>query len=177
MFPRVQTSTATNAVAQSMDTAAKAMASVGKANNPAEMQRIMQQFQRENAKSEMAGEMMDDALDSAFDTDDMEGETDDIVDQACLLLHNNVYTLYTCPYLVLARLHRVLFLNNGLVKIVPPTGKCCRLALIFLPICRFWILLVSTWARNSKVRLKARLQQKQTLRKQLVKGLAQMTNF
>lgn len=80
----LQTSTATNAVAQSMDTAAKAMAAVGKANNPAEMQKIMQQFQRENAKSEMAGEMMDDALDSAFDTDDIEDETDDLVDQVIL---------------------------------------------------------------------------------------------
>ena len=64
-----------------MDTAAKAMAAVGKANNPAEIQRIMQQFQRENAKMDMAGEMMDDALDSAFDTDEMEDETDDVMNQ------------------------------------------------------------------------------------------------
>ncbi len=77
----LQTSTATTAVAQSMDTAAKAMAAVGKANNPAEIQRIMQQFQRENAKMDMAGEMMDDALDSAFDTDEMEDETDDVMNQ------------------------------------------------------------------------------------------------
>ena len=64
-----------------MDTAAKAMAAVGQANNPAEIQRIMQQFQRENAKMDMAGEMMDDALDSAFDTDEMEDETDDVMNQ------------------------------------------------------------------------------------------------
>lgn len=69
-----------------MDTAAKAMAAVGKANNPAEIQRIMQQFQRENAKMDMAGEMMDDALDSAFDTDEMEDETDDVMNQVYHLL-------------------------------------------------------------------------------------------
>lgn len=77
----LQTSTATSAVAQSMDTAAKAMAAVGQANNPVEIQKIMQQFQKENAKMDMAGEMMDDALDSAFDTEDMEDETDDVMNQ------------------------------------------------------------------------------------------------
>ena len=76
-----QTSTATSTVAQSMDTAAKAMAAVGKANDPMAMQRVMQQFQRENAKMDMAGEMMDDALDSAFDTDEMEDETDDVMNE------------------------------------------------------------------------------------------------
>ena len=72
-----------------MDTAAKAMASVGKANSPAEIQRIMQQFQRENAKMEMTGEMMDDALDSAFDTDEMEGETDDVMNEVSFLPASN----------------------------------------------------------------------------------------
>jgi len=64
-----------------MGTAAKAMAAVGEANDPKEIQKIMMQFQKENAKMDMAGEMMDDALDGAFDTEETEDETDEVMNQ------------------------------------------------------------------------------------------------
>jgi len=64
-----------------MGTAAKAMAAVGEANNPQEIQKIMMQFQKENAKMDLAGEMMDDALDSAFDNEDEEDEADEVMNQ------------------------------------------------------------------------------------------------
>ena len=79
----MQTSTATHTVAQSMETAAKAMAAVGGVNDPAAIQKIMQQFQRENAKADMAGEMMDDALDDVFDTEDGEAEADEVMNEVC----------------------------------------------------------------------------------------------
>lgn len=85
----LQTSSATSAVAQSMGTAAKAMASIGQANDPAEIQRIMQQFQKENMKMEMAGDMMDDALDSAFDGDELDEETDDVMNEVCVRVHSH----------------------------------------------------------------------------------------
>lgn len=80
----LQTSTATQSVAQSMGTATEAMAAVGKVNDPAAIQKIMQSFQRENMKAEMAGEMMEDALDSAFDTEEADGEADDIMNEVVI---------------------------------------------------------------------------------------------
>ena len=86
----LQTSSATGKVAQSMDSAAKAMAAVGQANDPKAIQKIMQEFSKENMKMDMTSEMMDDALDSAFDTEDAEDEADDVMNQVWLIFDVNL---------------------------------------------------------------------------------------
>ena len=117
----VQTSSATSAVAQSMGTASKAMAAVGAANNPQEIQKIMMQFQKENAKMDMTGEMMEDALDSAFDNGEEEDEADEVMNQveicfAAMFLavaislhcHADAWGPFSCVFLRLVK-----FSNQG----------------------------------------------------------------
>ena len=67
-----------------MGKANAAMAAMGATNDPKKVAAAMQQFQRENAKMEMGQEMMDDTLDGVFDDDEVEGETDDLMNQASL---------------------------------------------------------------------------------------------
>ena len=67
-----------------MGKANAAMAAMGATNDPKKVAAAMQQFQKENAKMEMGQEMMDDTLDGVFDDDEVEGETDDLMNQASL---------------------------------------------------------------------------------------------
>ena len=100
-----------------MNTAAKAMASIGEANNPAEIQRIMQQFQKENMKMDMAGEMMDDALDSAFDGDELDEETDDVMNEVSQSLPRPLKILFasseTCSVSLAANISLSLLFSLG----------------------------------------------------------------
>ena len=64
-----------------MASAAKVMEQVGIAHNPQKVAQSMQQFQKENAKMDMASEMMDDVLDDVFDSAEGEEETDELVGQ------------------------------------------------------------------------------------------------
>ncbi|GAB4817674.1 hypothetical protein N2152v2_004720 [Parachlorella kessleri] len=77
----VVTAAATTTVGTSMAHATKAMQAVGTAANLPQMHKNMQQFAQENARMEMASEMMDDALESTLDGDEVEDETNELVDQ------------------------------------------------------------------------------------------------
>ena len=53
----------------------------------------MLQFAKENAKMDMASEMMGDAVDDALDDDEVEGETDDLMNQ---VRFNSFYYISAC---------------------------------------------------------------------------------
>lgn len=57
---------------------------MGKNMTPQEMQKTMQQFAMENQKMDMSSEMIDDAISDALDSDETEGEADDVVSQVLL---------------------------------------------------------------------------------------------
>ena len=80
----LQTASTTAKVGEAMAKANAAMAAMGATNDPKKVAQTMQQFQKENAKMEMGQEMMDDTLDGVFDDDEVEGETDDLMNQASL---------------------------------------------------------------------------------------------
>jgi len=64
-----------------MASASKVMAEVGKVQDPQKVAQTMQQFQKENAKMDMASEMIGDALDDALGSLEEEEETDELVGQ------------------------------------------------------------------------------------------------
>lgn len=82
----VKTRTTTMASTVTMSTAikgaTKAMGAANKAIDPVKMQKTMQNFQKQLQTMDMTEEMMDDTLADAFDDDEMEGEVDDITNQA-----------------------------------------------------------------------------------------------
>ena len=80
----LQTAATTAKVGEAMAKANAAMAAMGASNDPVKVAQTMQQFSKENAKMEMGQEMMDDTLDGVFDDDEVEGETDDLMNQASL---------------------------------------------------------------------------------------------
>ena len=80
----LQTAATTAKVGEAMAKANAAMAAMGATNDPVKVAQTMQQFSKENAKMEMGQEMMDDTLDGVFDDDEVEGETDDLMNQASL---------------------------------------------------------------------------------------------
>ena len=85
-FP-VQTAQATQSIASSMQKTTEVMQSMGKNMTPQEMQKTMQQFAMENQKMDMSSEMIDDAISDALDSDETEGEADDVVSQVLFQLH------------------------------------------------------------------------------------------
>lgn len=64
-----------------MKTASGAIQAVGAATDPQKIQQSMMDFAKQNEKMEMAQEMMDDAIDSAMDTEETEGEADEVMNQ------------------------------------------------------------------------------------------------
>ena len=78
-----QTAQATQSIASSMQKTSEVMQSMGKNMTPQEMQKTMQQFAMENQKMDMSSEMIDDAISDALDSDETEGEADDVVSQVC----------------------------------------------------------------------------------------------
>lgn len=91
-----QTAATTAKVGDAMAKANAAMAAMGETNDPRKVAQTMQQFQKENAKMEMGQEMMDDTLDGVFDDDEVEGETDDLMNQVSLPLLVSCPELYYC---------------------------------------------------------------------------------
>lgn len=76
---RLQTLQSTAAMTKAMAGATKAMRSMnGKMNLPA-MQKIMMDFEQQNAMMGMKEEMMNDAIDDVMDDDDEEDQTDELV--------------------------------------------------------------------------------------------------
>lgn len=71
---RLATLKSTQAMAQAMQGATKAMMMMNQRMNLPQLQRIMMEFEKQNEKMEMKEEMMDDTLDDVFEADNEEEE-------------------------------------------------------------------------------------------------------
>jgi len=78
---KLQTLKSTDAMAQAMKGVTKAMATMNKQMKLPEIQKIMQEFEKESEIMDMKEEMMNDAIDDAMGDDDDEEESDAIVSQ------------------------------------------------------------------------------------------------
>ncbi|GAX73797.1 hypothetical protein CEUSTIGMA_g1248.t1 [Chlamydomonas eustigma] len=78
---QMTTSAATVTVGNAMSSAGKAMGAMGKVMNPQKLNQDMQQFAKANFQLEQTTEMMDEAIDNALDDDEVEEETDNLVNQ------------------------------------------------------------------------------------------------
>lgn len=77
---RIQTLRSTNTMAQAMKGVARAMGNMNKQMNLPQIQRIMQEFEKQSEIMDMKEEMMSDVIDDAMGEDDEE-ETDTVVKQ------------------------------------------------------------------------------------------------
>merc|ERR1711972_748370 len=68
-------------MAQAMKGVTRAMGRMNKSMNLPQIQKIMQEFEKQSEMMEMKGEMMDDAIDDALDEGETEEETEKIVGQ------------------------------------------------------------------------------------------------
>jgi charged multivesicular body protein 2A len=78
---KLQTVKSHQAMAEAMQNTAKAMSKMNKAVDVPAINKMMAEFERENAKSDMMQEIMGDALDDALQGEDNEEEEDRIVSQ------------------------------------------------------------------------------------------------
>ncbi|XP_023215900.1 charged multivesicular body protein 2a-like [Centruroides sculpturatus] len=78
---KIQTLRSQNAMAQAMKGVTKAMQSMNKQLNLPQIQKIMQEFEKQSEIMDMKEEMMNDAIDDAMGEDDDEEETDAVVAQ------------------------------------------------------------------------------------------------
>lgn len=78
---KVQTLRSQNAMAQAMKGVTKAMQSMNRQLNLPQIQRILQEFEKQSEIMDMKEEMMNDAIDDAMEGDDDEEESDAVVSQ------------------------------------------------------------------------------------------------
>lgn len=78
---RIQTLKSTQAMADAMRGATKAMRVMNKRMNLPNMQKILMEFEKQNERMEMTSDMMGDAIDDAMEGEGEEEETDDLVSQ------------------------------------------------------------------------------------------------
>lgn len=78
---KLQTVKSHQAMAEAMSSTAKAMAKMNKAVDVKSISKMLQQFEKENAKSEMMQEVMGDAIDDAMYEEGNADEEDQIVQQ------------------------------------------------------------------------------------------------
>lgn len=78
---RITTMKSTQAMGEALQGATKAMVSMGQSMNLPELNRIMQEFARENQRMDLTSEVMDDAINMAVGADNEEEEVDQVVDQ------------------------------------------------------------------------------------------------
>ncbi|XP_056630410.1 charged multivesicular body protein 2a [Diorhabda carinulata] len=78
---KIQTLRSQNAMAQAMKGVTKAMQSMNKQLNLPQIQRILQEFEKQSEIMDMKEEVMNDAIDDAMEGDDDEEESDAIVNQ------------------------------------------------------------------------------------------------
>jgi len=78
---KIQTLKSQNAMAQAMKGVTKAMMSMNRQMKLPEIQKIMQEFEKQSEIMDMKEEMMNDVMDDAMGDDDEEEETDAIVTQ------------------------------------------------------------------------------------------------
>lgn len=78
---KIQTLRSQNAMATAMKGVTKAMQSMNRQLNLPQIQRILQEFEKQSEIMDMKEEMMNDAIDDAMEGDDDEEETDAVVSQ------------------------------------------------------------------------------------------------
>ncbi|XP_023012288.1 vacuolar protein sorting 2 [Leptinotarsa decemlineata] len=78
---KIQTLRSQNAMAQAMKGVTKAMASMNRQLNLPQIQRILQEFEKQSEIMDMKEEVMNDAIDDAMEGDDDEEESDAVVNQ------------------------------------------------------------------------------------------------
>lgn len=78
---KIQTLKSTQAMADAMRGATKAMRGMNKRLNLPNLQKIMREFEMQNERMDMTSEMMGDAMDDAFEGEGEEEETDELVSQ------------------------------------------------------------------------------------------------
>ncbi|CAH0560808.1 unnamed protein product [Brassicogethes aeneus] len=78
---KIQTLRSQNTMAQAMKGVTKAMASMNRQLNLPQIQRILQDFEKQSEIMDMKEEIMNDAIDDAMEGDDDEEESDAIVNQ------------------------------------------------------------------------------------------------
>ncbi|XP_019879319.1 charged multivesicular body protein 2a [Aethina tumida] len=78
---KIQTLRSQNAMAQAMKGVTKAMASMNRQLNLPQIQRILQEFEKQSEIMDMKEEIMNDAIDDAMEGDDDEEESDAVVNQ------------------------------------------------------------------------------------------------
>ncbi|ERL88001.1 hypothetical protein D910_05390 [Dendroctonus ponderosae] len=78
---KIQTLRSQNAMAQAMKGVTRAMASMNRQLNLPQIQRILQEFEKQSEIMDMKEEVMNDAIDDAMEGDDDEEESDAIVNQ------------------------------------------------------------------------------------------------
>lgn len=78
---KMQTVKSHHAMSEAMGQTAKAMYKMNKAVNVASITKMMAEFEKENAKTEMMQEIMGDAIDDAMEDENTEEEEDRIVNQ------------------------------------------------------------------------------------------------
>ncbi|KAF5301459.1 hypothetical protein FQA39_LY02188 [Lamprigera yunnana] len=78
---KIQTLRSQNAMAQAMKGVTKAMQSMNRQLNLPQIQKILQDFEKQSEIMDMKEEMMNDAIDDAMEGDDDEEETDAVVAQ------------------------------------------------------------------------------------------------
>jgi len=78
---RIATLKSTQAMADAMRGATKAMRVMNKRMNLPNMQKILMEFEKQNERMEMTSEMMGDAVDDAMEGEGEEDETDELISQ------------------------------------------------------------------------------------------------
>jgi charged multivesicular body protein 2A len=78
---KLQTVKSHQAMAEAMQSTGKAMAKMNKAVNVSTITKMMAEFEKENAKTEMMQEVMGDAIDDVMEGEENEEEEDRIVGQ------------------------------------------------------------------------------------------------
>uniref|UniRef100_A0A6P7GSF9 Charged multivesicular body protein 2a isoform X1 n=1 Tax=Diabrotica virgifera virgifera TaxID=50390 RepID=A0A6P7GSF9_DIAVI len=78
---KIQTLRSQNTMAQAMKGVTKAMQSMNRQLNLPQIQRILQEFEKQSEIMDMKEEVMNDAIDDAMEGDDDEEETDAVVNQ------------------------------------------------------------------------------------------------
>eukprot|EP01088_Endostelium_zonatum_P000221 TRINITY_DN1036_c0_g1_i2.p1 TRINITY_DN1036_c0_g1~~TRINITY_DN1036_c0_g1_i2.p1 ORF type:complete len:284 (-),score=132.66 TRINITY_DN1036_c0_g1_i2:94-945(-) len=78
---RIQTLQSTQAMAEAMRGATRAMMVMNRQMNIPAMQRILMSFEMESEKMDMKGEMMGDAIDGIFEEDEEEQDTEEVLNK------------------------------------------------------------------------------------------------
>lgn len=78
---RIVTMKSTDAMNRAMAGATRAMAVMNQQMNLPRMQQLMMEFEAQNSKMEMKQEMMDEVINDALDGDEMDAESEDVINQ------------------------------------------------------------------------------------------------